>query len=779
MADEVKVVEYQLVGDTSGLVDAINSTLAQLDQIQTKLNAAYTTATTGKATTTDILKVKSLISAQASITRIQASLANINLSNLTTEQADHIEAISTAVDLLDKNLGKLSDKYDVSKSQINAANSALGSYASSLEKVNKATNKVNKTTKSTTKSTETLNNSVKKATVLGMSWAYVLQKIAEWLYEGYKDAQSYAETMNLFNVAAGESSEKLGELAENMEKVFHGNIQEYLQQIAIFKQYANTIGLATEKSEIFSEALTKLGADLASLYNTTNETAYSALLSGLAGNTKTLMNQFGISVHKSTLEMELLNLGIDRTYSSLNNTEKVVLRYIAIMRQASAAQGDLAKTLESPENQFKILTAQLKVLMRNLGSFVVIIAKTALPIINGFAIALNTAIEAMAKAAGYEIEDYSDSLNATTEGLEDIENAAEDTEDALTGTLAPLDEINEATTSDNDSYGDVDQRLLDALEEYDNLMDSVYTKTDAVAAIFEKVWNIDFFEGLGSVLDSVFNLFAQGLDIVLNALDAVSPALNVVLTILGYILDAASWLISNIVSPVVSFISTLIDNIWLLIAAFVALNLVQLAFTGELNSMMAVQIAKWFASLTVQIWENVAAHLANVAAAVKEKIAAAALTIAIWWETAAWWQKAIAVIAAAGALALVVAGIVMTATAATVSTAKSTTSTNLIPAMATGGVATGPTVALIGEGDYQEAVVPLGNSPQFKSMKDDIASSVVESLAQTPAFRNLAGSSGAAGGTTPVVLQIDGRTLARTTLPYIGYTQSQTGVKLK
>lgn len=39
-----------------------------------------------------------------------------------------------------------------------------------------------------------------------------------------------------------------------------------------------------------------------------------------------------------------------------------------------------------------------------------------------------------------------------------------------------------------------------------------------------------------------------------------------------------------------------------------------------------------------------------------------------------------------------------------------------VPQFATGGVVTGPTRALIGEGRYEEAVIPLGNSPQIEDM---------------------------------------------------------------
>ena len=45
-------------------------------------------------------------------------------------------------------------------------------------------------------------------------------------------------------------------------------------------------------------------------------------------------------------------------------------------------------------------------------------------------------------------------------------------------------------------------------------------------------------------------------------------------------------------------------------------------------------------------------------------------------------------------------------------------------AMATGAVVTGPTNALIGEGRYDEAVVPLGNSPQMRQFADSVAERV-------------------------------------------------------
>ena len=58
----------------------------------------------------------------------------------------------------------------------------------------------------------------------------------------------------------------------------------------------------------------------------------------------------------------------------------------------------------------------------------------------------------------------------------------------------------------------------------------------------------------------------------------------------------------------------------------------------------------------------------------------------------------------------------------------------LLPAMATGGVVSNPTIAMVGEGRYPEAVVPLGDSPQFANMKADIANAVIQGISQMNAI---------------------------------------------
>ena len=118
--------------------------------------------------------------------------------------------------------------------------------------------------------------------------------------------------------------------------------------------------------------------------------------------------------------------------------------------------------------------------------------------------------------------------------------------------------------------------------------------------------------------------------------------------------------------------------------------------------------------------------------------------------------RAAAESAKAGWLAPVVAGLIIGAATLAVGVLSGISS---VAAMATGGVVSSPTVALVGEGRYPEAVVPLGSSPQFANMKAEIAAAVVQGIAA------LGGGRGKSGGTVEVVLNIDGDKFARAILP--------------
>lgn len=768
MADsrQTKIVSYKLQGDTTDLLNELQSAITTLDALDAKLTHISTEARMlGGKDKTSMARASAISTAESQIEKLRSSLNPENIQALSPDQLNLIKQMNKELEANLAKLGKFKNAQTVTQK-------ALDKTKTSLHGMNLALKNANIVLPKSAKAMNTFTAAVHKAQAV----VSVIKMLISYLGKLYDASADYVETMNLFNVATQESTEKLYSLAEAMENAYNTDIAPVLNSMAVFRQYANTMGFAAEQADVLSEYLTKVTYDLASLYNVANTDMAKAVKSALAGQTKPLM-QYGISVHKATLEQYAFNLGIEKSWSSFTETEKVALRYIAILDQASLAQGDLAKTLESPSNQLKIAKAQLEVFIRNLGSLVTIISQYVLPVFNGFIISVNKFLEVMNKAAGYEMPDYSNNLSANNQMLDDGTESAEEYEDAMKGALAPLDEINQQSNKDNNLIGGIDPKILAALTGYDNLMDQITTKTDILAEAFGNLIPEELGEGVGSVLGTAFTTLGGAIDVVSQALETASPILSVVLNLLGLLLQGAGWLLEHIVSPTLSFIETLTSNIWLLVAAFAALNLIQLAATGNFQSMYAVRIIQWFGQLTGKVIQNTAAMLSNVAASLKVKIAAIATAAAIWWETAAWWQKAIAIIAAAGAAALVVGAIVMTATSSAKSQADSTmSSTPNIPAMARGGVVSSPTVALIGEGRYREAVVPLGNSPQFKTMKDDIASEVLRKINPYP---NRPFGQPSAEASRPVVLQVDGKELARVLMPSISKAQVQTGVQLK
>ena len=81
-------------------------------------------------------------------------------------------------------------------------------------------------------------------------------------------------------------------------------------------------------------------------------------------------------------------------------------------------------------------------------------------------------------------------------------------------------------------------------------------------------------------------------------------------------------------------------------------------------------------------------------------------------------------------------------------------------------------MAMIGEGKYPEAVIPLGSSPQFASMKADIASAVLQGLT------GLRTAGGAASAPVELVLSLDGEKFARAVIPAIDRENRRKGMRL-
>lgn len=312
------------------------------------------------------------------------------------------------------------------------------------------------------------------------------------------------ETNNLFEVSLGKVVDQYGNLDKvqsqyytqgikfqnEMNEKLATNKKELMEyQSMYFSMFNSQLGTENkDKSYFMSEQLTKAGYDIASLYNLSVSDAMNKIKSGIAGQVESLRT-IGIDVSESSLTKVLNDVGIDRSVQKLSYAEKEVARYIAIVEQAKQAQGDFAKTFEQPANQIKVFQNQLAELKQVAGSFIINTFGNILVYVNAIIMALKEILKSFANLFGYDLNTGGADLSTAT-GIDDLDKglgSATKKAKELKKQLMGFDEINNidpaSKTSGSGSSGiatGVDDKLLNALKEWDNKMSSISGKAQEI-----------------------------------------------------------------------------------------------------------------------------------------------------------------------------------------------------------------------------------------------------------------------------------------------------------
>ena len=181
-----------------------------------------------------------------------------------------------------------------------------------------------------------------------------------------KLASDAEETAEKFNVSFGEMAAASLAMADQLA----ADLQRSSLQMRNFAADAQAI-LAPqvanrEAAAEMSMALAALAVDLGSFLNMADREAFDRLISGLLGSTEAT-ERLGISLRESTLQAEAQRLGIEGNVATWGDAEKIMIRFLAIMRQSTDAQGDAIRTGESFSNQLKALQADVVTLATEIG----------------------------------------------------------------------------------------------------------------------------------------------------------------------------------------------------------------------------------------------------------------------------------------------------------------------------------------------------------------------------------------------------------------------------
>lgn len=381
----------------------------------------------------------------------------LTIDELNIQIAADSKNASRALTSLIKKLEKLKDTLNgTGVSNITITNS-FNKTTNAINKTAAATEKHEKATKSSTKSTKSFTDRLAQNISKWRTLYSVFQNAANTMSEWFTSSNDYVETLNLFNVTMGEGADAAKKFADSVSEAMGIDVAEWMSYQGTFKQLTSGFGIVEDKANTMSKNLTQLSYDLASFFNTDVETAFDKLSSAMAGQVKGL-REFGIDTTVASLQEYALAQGIDKSVRSMTQAEKSMLRYNYIMENSIKIQGDMARTIATPANSIRILTALLAQMKRALGNIVSVIVVKFIPYVQAMVELITDAANAIANFLGYELPkiDYSGLGSGFSDEFEDAEESIGGVSDgikAIKKQLMGFDELNIISNPDTSSSG--------------------------------------------------------------------------------------------------------------------------------------------------------------------------------------------------------------------------------------------------------------------------------------------------------------------------------------
>jgi hypothetical protein len=205
-------------------------------------------------------------------------------------------------------------------------------------------------------------------------------------------ASDLNEQIGKTQIVFGQASKAVIDFGKESAKQFGIAETDALGMASTFGALFRPMGLGTREAEKQSVMLTKLGADLASFYNTDVADALDALQSGVTGMIRPL-RRYGVDLNAARVATVAMANSGKTTTSSLTTQEKVMARLQIITQDTALAQGDFARTSGRLANQQRILKAQVADLETKLGEGLI-------PVVTGVVTELNIATTAALNLAG-------------------------------------------------------------------------------------------------------------------------------------------------------------------------------------------------------------------------------------------------------------------------------------------------------------------------------------------------------------------------------------------
>lgn len=533
-ATNLKPIKDQILRFVSGLngigsLSFDTTSLANLVSSITKLG--------GKAATTAIPNIQALGTA---LTQLMATLSHApavsqNLIQMTTALANlagNGSRVSSASTAMYRGLNLYSSSASRATKATKGLVSQIGMFYAKCFLLIRGAKALWKATESSMDYIETLN-------YFDAAWGQVAGNAAgEWKKAGYESAEAYAKSFSerakaLTGKMTGFQPDAYGNLIATGMPSLGLDPEKLMNYQATFGQMASSMGVASETALKLSNALTMIGADLASVKNLKFEDVWQDMASGMVGMSRTL-DKYGVNIRNVNLQEKLYELGIDAKIAKLGQQDKALLRTIILLQSTKYAWGDMADTIGQPANQLRLLQANFANLARTIGNLLLPIVSKVLPYINALVIAIQRLFSWIGGLLGIKIGGFSSSVGSAATDFGDMEDAADgiadSTGDAAKNTkkmadnLQGFDKLNVINSQKDSGSGGsgsgggagglLDDAFNDAFAEYQlawdkafaNMENSAQELADKITRAFQRIW-----EAAEPTRESLKRLWNEGL----------------------------------------------------------------------------------------------------------------------------------------------------------------------------------------------------------------------------------------------------------------------------
>lgn len=327
----------------------------------------------------------------------------------------------------------------------------------------KAMNQISNSMNGATKSMGSLKSSLKG--IIGtLGLVFSLKSLINFGQQAVDVASDLTEVDNVVQKAFGNMRGEMDALADSSIKNLGISRLEAYQTGSTFMAMGKSMLTSSQDAKDMALNLTKLSANMASFFNTSDKYAAIALKSIYTGETETL-KQYGVVMTEVNLKQFALAQGISKSYNEMSQSEKVMLRYQYVMQQLGYIGDDFLDTQDSWANQTRVLREQWKEFLGVLGTGIITVLTPlvkALNMVMGRMIAIAKSIgSVLSSVFGIQIQsanqvsgaisDTADAFDDATTAVGDYDTATKKASKTASKSLASFDKLNNTMTSQSDS----------------------------------------------------------------------------------------------------------------------------------------------------------------------------------------------------------------------------------------------------------------------------------------------------------------------------------------